>query len=219
MSRQRTTLRLMHRAVAEEVLGPGKRAILWVQGCRHHCPGCITPEGWDPRGGQLYPVEEVAKWVMEQSGIEGVTISGGEPMRQAGSLVNLLSSLRRRADLGAICYTGYVLPPRVPGSPGVTLRRTPDRRDLLALLDLLVDGPYVRERHADLLWRASDNQRLILLTQRYGRYVASRPDRTAGVICLLDEDGRPQIIGVPHRPGFREELERRLRERGVNVRR
>jgi anaerobic ribonucleoside-triphosphate reductase activating protein len=29
-----------------EVLGPGKRAVIWVQGCPFGCSGCIVPESW-----------------------------------------------------------------------------------------------------------------------------------------------------------------------------
>lgn len=205
----------MHRAVAEGVLGPGRRAILWVQGCPHRCTGCIAPEGWEPRGGELAHVQDVAEWVLAQPDLEGITISGGEPMLQAGALAALIGMVRSRADLGVICYTGYVLPPRLAGEPGVLLRRTSARRDLIAMLDLLIDGPYIQSRHADLLWRASTNQRLIALTRRYAGLLQATPDRSAGVVCVLDPDGRLQVIGVPSRPGFREELEQTLRARGI----
>jgi len=208
-------LRLMHRAVAEDVLGPGRRAILWVQGCPHRCPGCIAPEGWTLNGGTVVSVEEVAEWVLAQPGIEGITISGGEPMLQAAALARLIRLVRARVDLGAMCYTGYVLPPRPVGEPGVSLRRTPARRDLISMLDLLIDGPYVESRHADLLWRGSDNQRVIVLTDRYVGLFRRMPDRSAGIVCVLDPEGRPQVIGVPSRPRFREELERRLGQNGV----
>lgn len=207
----------MHRAVAENVLGPGRRAILWVQGCPHRCPGCIAPEGWSLSRGTVHPVEEVADWVLAQSDIEGITISGGEPMLQAAALARLIRMVRVRENLGIVCYTGYVLPPKPAGEPGVSLRRTPARRDLISMLDLLIDGPYVENRHVDLLWRASDNQRLIVLTERYTAILQRMPDRSAGIVCLLDAEARPQVIGVPSRPGFRDEMERRLGLKGVSL--
>ncbi len=30
--------------------GPGLRAVLWTQGCSHHCPGCQNPQTWDFNG-------------------------------------------------------------------------------------------------------------------------------------------------------------------------
>jgi anaerobic ribonucleoside-triphosphate reductase activating protein len=162
----------------------------------------------------------VAEWVLAQTDIEGVTLSGGEPMMQAGALAEMLGAVRRRADLGVICYTGYVLPPRPRREPGTPLRRTAPRRRLLAEVDLLIDGPYVRERHADLLWRASDNQRLLDLTGRYAAWGGTRaraPDRSAGLVCELDAEGRPVVIGVPPRPGFRQELEGRVAELGIRL--
>ncbi|NLI00560.1 MAG: radical SAM protein [Chthonomonadales bacterium] len=207
----------MHRAVADDVLGPGCRAILWVQGCSHRCAGCIAPEGWDLDGGRLCSVDEVAGWVLSQSGIEGITISGGEPMLQAWALARVIRAVRLHADLGVVCYTGYVLPPRTPGAPGVVLRRTPARAELLSLLDMIVDGPYVEARHGDFLWRASANQRLILMTPRYRALLQARADTSAGIVCTIDAQGRPQVVGVPNRPGFREEFERHARARGVRL--
>lgn len=218
MSTGEQMARLMHRAVAEDVLGPGRRAILWVQGCPQRCPGCIAPEGWDISGGTPVTVAEAADWVLSQEGIEGMTISGGEPMLQARALADLIRRIRLHSDLGVICYTGYVFPPRPAGEPGALLRLTASRRELVGLLDLLVDGPYVEARHGDLLWRASDNQRLILLTDRYAQVLQTLPDRSAGVVCVLDVEGRPHVIGVPSRPGFRQELERLLAARGVRLR-
>jgi len=157
---------------------------------------------------------------LAQVGIEGITISGGEPMQQAVALQQFVARVRGRADLGVICYTGYVLPMRHAGLPGHVLPMTVAQRAFIEEVDLLIDGPYILERHADLLWRGSDNQRLLPLSPRYADLIASASserDRSAGLLCTLDECGRPQVIGVPPRPGFRGELEQRMREQGVRL--
>lgn len=208
----------MHRAVVDSVLGPGMRAVVWVQGCNQRCPGCIAPEGWDPGAGEPLSPGELADWILGEPGLEGVTISGGEPMLQAAALAQVVRQVRSRADLGVICYTGYVAGEPGPDHPGIPLDATPDTLSLLEQVDLLIDGPYLAERHGDLLLRGSFNQRLLQLTHRYREWLAATgSDRSLGVSVLLDEEGRPQVVGVPNRPGFRGEFERTMAGLGVHL--
>lgn len=188
------------------VLGPGSRAVVWVQGCPLRCQGCVAAETLPFEGGTSRTVAELSDWLVPLDGIEGVTFSGGEPFSQAGGLAELLDAVReRRPDFGAMAYSGL---------RHEALRRGgPDRLALLERLDLLVDGPYIAARHGSLRWRGSDNQRLIPLTDRYTRDLAE-PDTTAGIDLSVDADGSLSWAGVPPTTGFREGLERRLAARG-----
>jgi anaerobic ribonucleoside-triphosphate reductase activating protein len=200
------------------VLGPGARAVIWVQGCPFKCPGCIVPDSWDNSGGYSVSTAELAAWILAQPRLEGVTFSGGEPMAQAGALAELAELIRSGMpglpgrDLSLLCYTGYRL--------GDLLHRgTPEQRKLLALCDLLIDGPYIQAQHADLLWRGSRNQRIHALTARHAALTAALgtaalPDASAGLELSMDSAGLG-VSGVPARPGFRREFEARLAARGV----
>ncbi|MFB7470730.1 4Fe-4S single cluster domain-containing protein [Kitasatospora sp. NPDC056184] len=192
------------------VLGPGHRAVLWVQGCPLRCRGCVAAETLPFTDGPGRPVAELVDWLAGLTGIEGVTVSGGEPFAQAGALVALLDGLRRaRPELSAMAYSGFRLE---------TLRRgTPAQRGLLDRLDLLVDGPYVAPLHADLRWRGSSNQRLHWLSRRYADLPAE-PDTGAGIEFSVGLDGSLSWAGVPAVPGFREEIERRVEARGFALR-
>jgi anaerobic ribonucleoside-triphosphate reductase activating protein len=192
------TLRLHHREAPVGVLGPGNRAVVWVQGCPFRCPGCMTPDSLDFEGGYEIAIEELAQWVFEQEGIEGVTFSGGDPMAHAAGLSLLVDAVRQRRDLGVMCYTGFTL-------EYLEAKGTPEQRAFLERIDLLVDGPYVQALHADLLWRGSSNQRLILLTNRYRMEVEKRlggGDRSDGLEVFLTLDGRLCVAGVPPEPHF-----------------
>jgi anaerobic ribonucleoside-triphosphate reductase activating protein len=211
-------LRIFRRSAPVHVLGPGRRAAIWVQGCPFKCPGCIVPESWDSAGGESVSLIELATWVLTQPGLDGVTFSGGEPMAQAGALAALVRLLRTGRpglpgrDLSVMTYTGYRL-------GDLQHRGTPEQRELLELCDLLIDGPYIQSQHADLLWRGSRNQRIHALTARHAPLVedlaAGRlSDASAGIELEFDAAGLG-VAGVPASPGFRAEFEARLAARGV----
>jgi anaerobic ribonucleoside-triphosphate reductase activating protein len=184
-----------------EVLGPGIRFGLWVQGCGIGCTGCISPQ-WIPfAGGEVVAVAALAERIAREA-VDGLTISGGEPFDQAGALAELVRAVRARRDLSALSYTGYTLD---------HLRRhgTPDQHALLAGLDLLIDGPYLPRKHADLRWRGSANQRIRLLSGRHAP-VTPADDRGAGLQFDISPTGDLHWTGVPPVPDFRASLEAAL---------
>ena len=204
-------LRLFARQSPTRVLGPGQRAVIWVQGCRFACPNCIVPESWDESAGELVPVTEVANWILAQPDLEGITISGGEPLLQAEALADLIDLVKSRANLGVVCYTGY-------GWEHLQQQGRPKQKDLLQRVDLLIDGVYMEGQHGDLLWRGSTNQRLLPLSDRYRDLVKQKlgaEERSAGLEFFLEATGEIQFVGVPKQPNFRPEFERRISNRGV----
>jgi anaerobic ribonucleoside-triphosphate reductase activating protein len=182
------------------VLGPGVRFVVWVQGCPLSCAGCISPQ-WIPfAGGERVPVADLAEEIAE-AGVDGLTLSGGEPFAQAAALARLVGLVRERRDLSVMCYTGYSLA-RLRRRGGATAA-------LLSCVDLLVDGPYVAHRHADLRWRASANQRVHQLTGRHAADLTGA-DTSAGLQFEVGADDSLYWLGVPPAPGFRDRFEREL---------
>ena len=144
------------------VLGPGRRAVVWVHGCCFDCPGCIAQSFRAGPALEAQP-QEMAAWFLRQ-GAEGLTVSGGEPMLQAEALGETIAAIRARRDCGVIVYTGFVyedLLARRAADPAL------DR--FLGQIDLLIDGPYRRELDRNQPYRGSENQRLLPLTGRYQR--------------------------------------------------
>jgi len=171
-----------------------------------------VPESWDPAGGEALEVAILADWILAQPSIEGLTFSGGEPFRQAAALAELIDAVQSQRALTVMCYTGYTL-------GEIQQRGDTEMLALLSRLDLLVEGPYVRARHADLRWRASRNQRLIALTDRYRALVAeldAQTDRSAG---LQFELAGTQLAfdGIPSEPDFRERFARQLQGLGIEL--
>lgn len=150
-------LRLAGTLTDSIVDGPGIRLSIYVQGCPHRCPGCHNPETHDPSGGYEAEIEEVAALISShRPGIDGVTISGGEPFEQPGPLADLASGVLEQG-LDLVIYSGYRFEDLLARS-----RHDLDTRRLLEAGWLLVDGPFMREeKDCNLPFRGSRNQRLV----------------------------------------------------------
>lgn len=145
---------------ATRALGPGLRSVLWVQGCPIGCKGCIAQD-WIPMvPASLWSPSQAADQLLSNPEVEGVTISGGEPMVQAEGLAALIRILRSRKNLHIICFTGFVYEGLIlkPLFPGV--------QNLLDLLDVLIDGPYLEKQNSGDTFAGSRNQRILKLSDR-----------------------------------------------------
>ncbi len=165
------------------VLGPGRRFGIWVQGCPRKCPGCMSPETWDPNGGMIYETQELAEKFL-QSGCDGMTISGGEPFLQPEALAEVI---RLSGNPGVIIYTGFLYE---------ELLRRPDAAALLAVCDMLVDGPFLEDLRDGKNLRGSSNQRAVLLTDRYQETAASFGTLPTKIEFFLHDDVT-HLIGIP----------------------
>lgn len=145
------------REPAVNVLGPGVRYVLWVQGCHRRCPGCVAKNSYNMEEGTRISAGALAMEIA-LSKAEGLTISGGEPFLQAEALADMIAKIKKLKDMGVIIYTGYTYE---------KLQEMPTARRLLEMTDLLIDGEYIAELDDGKSLRGSSNQRVIPLTNRY----------------------------------------------------
>ena len=97
-------------------------------------------------------VEDIMR-VIEADPFANVTFSGGDPMFQAEGFAELAHEIKTRTNKTIWCYTGFTFE---------ALIKNPQQRQLLELVDVLVDGPFVEKlKDPDLLFRGSSNQRII----------------------------------------------------------
>lgn len=144
--------------------GVGVRTTLFVSGCRHHCEGCFNPAQWDFAAGEPFTAEVEDKIIqsLEPAYVTGLTILGGEPMEQENQAA-LLPFLRRVKERfpnkGIWLYSGFTWEQLAQGPSRAYGQTVPQ---ILALLDVLVDGPFVlAKKDISLRFRGSSNQRLI----------------------------------------------------------
>ena len=141
--------------------GPGARFVVWFQGCTLGCPGCFNPTTHDRAGGRAISLDELVGELTRaaSTGIEGLSLSGGEPLQQPDTARTLLDAARA-LGLTTLAFSGYSLDEirALPGGPAV-----------LARLDVLIAGRYVARERLAIGLRGSANQRIQLLTDRYAR--------------------------------------------------
>lgn len=141
--------------ISESIVdGPGMRYVIFTQGCPHGCPGCHNPETHDFNGGTEMTTEALLADIEKNRFIKAVTFSGGDPLSQPAPLAEIAQTLKKRG-YHLMAYTGFTF-------EALMASEDPAVHDLLAQLDLLVDGPFIlAKRNIDLRFRGSANQRIL----------------------------------------------------------
>ncbi|CDD28417.1 anaerobic ribonucleoside-triphosphate reductase-activating protein [Clostridium sp. CAG:452] len=138
--------------------GLGWRAVLFVSGCPHHCPGCHNKEAQDFNYGEEFNEEEILKRIKENSILNGITISGGEPLckENVPGVLKFIKDVKEiRPEFNVWCYSGYTLDQLID-------RNDEETNKCLNEIDVLVDGRFVEEKKDPTLkFRGSSNQRIL----------------------------------------------------------
>lgn len=200
-------------------LGFGNRAGIWFQGCTIYCKGCVSRDTWSFDASNEVQIHDVMRWLrsLPSDGIDGVTISGGEPNDQPEALTDLLAVLHDWRDaetreIDILLYSG-----RTPEELG-------DRFGWMSEnVDVLVSGPYVAAEATDCALRGSSNQ----VVHTFNNLARSRYPAVT-----LETDYAPQrqnisvhvagdsiwMVGIPT-DGDMRKFENQLASRGVDLRR
>lgn len=148
--------------------GIGVRVTLFVSGCTNCCEDCFQPETWDFNYGKEFTeeTEEVIMKMLEPGYIAGLTILGGEPFEPSNQrrLVPFLRKVKDRFPGKTIwSFTGFTYEKLLTEGEHCHTEVT---EEMLSLLDMLVDGRFVKElKNITLRFRGSENQRIIDLNK------------------------------------------------------
>jgi len=164
--------------------GPGRRAVIWFQGCNLGCPNCFNPLTHPADGGLLRDTEDLATEIRElHPKIEGLSISGGEPFQQPDALFNLLQHLSG-SGLSILIFSGYTL---------AEIQQQPLGPSILPYIDVLIAGRYVNTRPVGHSLLGSANQTIHLVSDRYSlRDLQQVPRRE----FILHGDGQVTSTGI-----------------------
>ena len=161
------------------VNGPGKRSVIWFQGCSIHCKGCANRHMWTfGEGSQMKPQELFD--IM--GGVNKISISGGEPLDQYEDLLEFLR-ICRRSNVEVLLTTGYKME-----------QIKESFSEILEYIDILIDGPFRDDKlDSTPAWRGSTNQGITFLTSRAKKYETYKPKFTTEMV--FKEDGSATITG------------------------
>ena len=142
--------------------GEGLRDCYFFSGCELHCPGCFSPETWNPDTSQakLWTEEDFQELLKNASKpyISGITLLGGDPFHPVnrGEILDLCKRFKDHfGDSKTIwIYTGYTWE---------TLEKAKDERwECLKYVDVLCEGPFIEKlKSPSKPWVGSENQRVI----------------------------------------------------------
>lgn len=144
---------------------PGISVSFFTQGCPHKCKNCHNPETWDFNGGKEFTpetLEEICSALTANNVNRSFSVLGGEPLCEENAFLTYLiikTVKERLPDTKIYLWTGYYYDqlqklgnPRIP--------------QILELVDVLIDGPYIDEqRDITLQMRGSANQSIIDLAK------------------------------------------------------
>lgn len=143
--------------------GEGVRTSLFVSGCTHHCKECFNPDTWSFDFGEEFTkkVEDDILESLTPYWVDGLSLLGGEPFEPSNqeALYPFLQRVKKAFPQKDIwCYSGYTFE-ELMGNSRATTEIT---KDMLSLIDVLVDGEFVLElKDISLKFRGSSNQRIL----------------------------------------------------------
>ena len=140
-----------------KVNGPGNRFVLWTQGCLKGCKNCFNPETWSTDLYKELSPRQIFE-LIKNFEVEGVTISGGDPLEQEDDLLELLFLLKEiKLRKGIILFSGF---------SRNEIRENPIREKCLSYIDVLIDGRYEEELKTESSLRGSSNQEFYFFSNK-----------------------------------------------------
>ena len=136
--------------------GPGVRFVVFLQGCALRCKYCHNPETWAAEGGEEWTVEKLFQRVYRYRNYwgkkGGITVSGGEPLRQMEFLTAFFELARSKGVHTALDTAGQPFRPDDPDYLAGFDRLM--KSTSLVILDLKEIDP---ERHRQLTGKDNAN--------------------------------------------------------------
>lgn len=165
----------------EHLYGPGKRLLLFTQGCSIHCEGCVNSHLWNFGCGKDINATEILN-ICKENKVDGITLHGGEPLDQAPAVLEVIKLLKENG-FSVILFTGYIK----KELNGAQIK-------IWNLADIVVSGRFVEsKKNLYMQFRGSTNQRIYTHKGKYKGYKVVNGHTVA--ILTLDDKGNLNVKG------------------------
>jgi anaerobic ribonucleoside-triphosphate reductase activating protein len=144
-------------------VGPGRRVAIFTRGCDRRCHGCYNTQFQPHEPLTLVPVAGIntcLKAFAASGLIDGITLSGGEPLLQARALAEV-GRQAQALGLSIILFSGFALAEILDADDA-----TDDWLALIENIDLIVAGQFQQELQATSGLAGSINQEYYYRTGR-----------------------------------------------------
>ncbi|MFW3609942.1 anaerobic ribonucleoside-triphosphate reductase activating protein [Staphylococcus caprae] len=138
--------------------GEGVRCSVYVSGCPFQCKKCYNEKAQNFKYGETFS-EDILEEILENcepSYISGLSILGGEPFCNLNITLRIARAFRQRFGHSKTIWiwTGFLFE--------YLKHQTDERRELLELTDVLIDGLFMYQLYKpNLPYKGSLNQRVI----------------------------------------------------------
>lgn len=176
-------LRIHNFIETTSVNGPDNRFGLWVQGCNLNCPSCFNPKTHSFNSGSIYQIDEIFQMIISVKGIEGVSISGGEPFLQSNALLELITMIKKKTNLSILIFSGFNLE---------ELKNDKTSNKTLKLIDILIAGRYDENCKINNPLLSSSNQKIHFFSNRY----SINDIHSSDTEIIIDNQGNLILSGV-----------------------
>ncbi len=158
--------------------GPGKRIVIWVQGCTILCNGCFNPTLQPHIARTLVKPETFAADIVKlciDNECEGITLTGGEPFQQSQALGFFVKVIKEN-NLSVVCFSGYTAD-ELLNSTNLNVKT------LIKNVDILIAGPFQKDmNYPNRTWFDDPDKELIFLTDVYNKNDAFLNDNVEYII-------------------------------------
>ena len=170
-----------------------------MSGCPFRCDGCIVPHLQNPNIGKEYKdfYKEIEPLLDK---VDGITISGGEPLFQSRELLALLEKLK---SIDTMLFTGYYYN-----------ELDEVQRECFDMFDLVVEGRFEKEKMGDFLWRGSSNQIFSSPSGKYSDILDKLYKAKSAGIEVIVKENEFIFYGIPTKNNEIEKLREKLSLRG-----
>jgi anaerobic ribonucleoside-triphosphate reductase activating protein len=168
--------------------GPGKRSVVWVQGCDKRCINCCNEQFQEFYKINPINIDELSNNIIKdysKYSLRGITFSGGEPLHKLHkqAIQKLIKTLKDKINIDIMAFSGY------------SDEEIPDWSS--DYFDMIISGPYIEKLNSKKGIISSSNQKIIRYNNKFDDISDNELINNERIIEInLDKDNNIIVSGL-----------------------